>query len=385
MDEELYGQMMYGTLPQDTQDFRAVLRGIGQTLANQGSAATNPLTVPQFGAISKMLGLAQGQAQTAIEQTPQKLTESRAMLEQYDPKQPIDPRLLDQFMNLAGFGPAGITAWHGSNKLFSMLDKTLRGTGEGAQVYGTGAGYTGGKRPVGEFYRDKLGSNEERIGNVPIAEYYDQLNRQAAKVGVKQAEDIYAKMDLVERLSLGNTIPQVRDYAKESGYNKNILNWVDKELVPKFSPAGYLYKGDIPDELLPKFLDWDSPISKQSKEVQELAKKYGIGMDDLGGDLVSKVGKGPEGSEIMESAGIKGIKYLDDNSSTAQYGATNYIPFSAKDYKIEEINDIPLEQYFQRGLLDRPMSAKEQARAAWEANPEDKQLLEAYRKLRLGE
>jgi hypothetical protein len=35
MDEELYNQMMFGTLPPDTQDFGAVLRGIGSTIANQ--------------------------------------------------------------------------------------------------------------------------------------------------------------------------------------------------------------------------------------------------------------------------------------------------------------------------------------------------------------
>jgi hypothetical protein len=39
MNDDLYGQMMYGTLPQDTQDFRAVLRGIGRTLAEKGRAA----------------------------------------------------------------------------------------------------------------------------------------------------------------------------------------------------------------------------------------------------------------------------------------------------------------------------------------------------------
>jgi hypothetical protein len=72
-------------------------------------AATSPMTSPQLGMLNRMLGLAQGQAQTAIEQTPQKLAESQALLSQYDPKQPIDPKLLDQFMNLAGWGAAGTT------------------------------------------------------------------------------------------------------------------------------------------------------------------------------------------------------------------------------------------------------------------------------------
>jgi hypothetical protein len=72
-------------------------------------AATSPMTSPQLGMLNRMLGLAQGQAQTAIEQTPQKLAESQALLAEFDPKQPIDPKLLDQFMNLAGWGPMGMT------------------------------------------------------------------------------------------------------------------------------------------------------------------------------------------------------------------------------------------------------------------------------------
>jgi hypothetical protein len=72
-------------------------------------AATSPMTSSQLGMLNRVLGLTTQQAQVAMEQTPEKLEQSRAMLEQYTPGQPMDPRLLEQFMNLAGFGPMGMT------------------------------------------------------------------------------------------------------------------------------------------------------------------------------------------------------------------------------------------------------------------------------------
>jgi hypothetical protein len=71
-------------------------------------AATSPMTSSQLGMLNRVLGLTTQQAQVAMEQTPEKLEQSRAMLEQYTPGQPMDPRLLEQFMNLAGFGPMGM-------------------------------------------------------------------------------------------------------------------------------------------------------------------------------------------------------------------------------------------------------------------------------------
>jgi hypothetical protein len=68
----------------------------------------------------------------------------------------------------------------------------------------------------------------------------------------------------------------------------------------------------LPDEQIDKMLDWDAEISKQTSEIQKLAKQYGLNMDDLGGDLVAAMNaKLPEGAEAMRSAGVPGIKYFD--------------------------------------------------------------------------
>jgi hypothetical protein len=53
----------------------------------------------------------------------------------------------------------------------------------------------------------------------------------------------------------------------------------------------------------------------------------------------------------MEKAGIKGIRYLDQSSRVEGRGTSNFIPFSPDDYKIQEINDIPIDEWIRKGLL----------------------------------
>ena len=117
------------------------------------------------------------------------------------------------------------------------------------------------------------------------------------------------------------------------------------------SSKSYLYKGDIPDEIIPKFLDYDAPLKNQSPEVQALAKSLGMDLEDLGGDLLGKVGKNVKGTLQMQDAGIKGIRYLDQGSRGQGKGTSNFIPFSPDDFKIQEINDEPLEAWLKSGRL----------------------------------
>jgi hypothetical protein len=86
-------QRLYGLIqPQDVQQ-----------------AATSPITSPQLGMLNRMLGLSTGQAETALQRMPEQLAQSQALLSQYEPGGRLDPRLMDQFMNLATMGPMGMT------------------------------------------------------------------------------------------------------------------------------------------------------------------------------------------------------------------------------------------------------------------------------------
>ena len=77
-----------------------------------------------------------------------------------DPQNPLritNPQALNQLTQMItsgplGFAPAGITAFHGSPYLFRQFDPMKVGTGEGAQAYGVGSGYTAEARPVAEEY-----------------------------------------------------------------------------------------------------------------------------------------------------------------------------------------------------------------------------------------
>jgi hypothetical protein len=396
-----------------------------------------------------------------------------------DPQNPLritNPQALNQLTQMItsgplGFAPAGITAFHGSPYLFRQFDPMKVGTGEGAQAYGVGSGYTAEARPVAEEYARNISRSkfideskktgqssayttevsqlQQMVGDTPIQDYYSKLQLQADRLSANRAEDAYAKLDIVERLGLGSNIPEVRQYAKDSGYSKAVQEWVEKELVPKYKPAGFLYKGDIPDEILPKFLDWDKPLSQQSEDVRNALKRrivdvvpqdkfdmggnarlrdnrdgkvdptstspwlmestdasgtkfFGLTQKDVDRMFGSKDAKDLTGEQIyarltqdqgsqqaasayLDGIGLRGIRYLDQVSRGEGKGTSNFVPFRPEDFKIQEINDIPIEQWYQRGLLDRPMSAKEEAKAAWEANPENRDLYEAYRKLRLEE
>jgi hypothetical protein len=64
-------------------------------------------------------------------------------------------------------------------------------------------------------------------------------------------------------------------------------------------------------------LDWDAPLKNQPAPVRNLAKSLGMDLSDLGGDLLIKVGKDEKGRQILQNAGIPGVKYLDQTSRNA--------------------------------------------------------------------
>jgi predicted GNAT family acetyltransferase len=119
----------------------------------------------------------------------------------------------------------------------------------------------------------------------------------------------------------------------------------DIQLAIQASEKGNLYKVDVPDEYIPKMLDFDSPINKQPKEFVELLKDVSknenfdpfehmalaqtIGKHPrnapnykpTGEELINNVSdilgierNSAEFSKIMKEYGIKGIKYADEGS-----------------------------------------------------------------------
>ena len=125
------------------------------------------------------------------------------------------------------------------------------------------------------------------------------------------------------------------------------------------TPSPSLYKVDLPDEHIAKMLDWDKPLSQQSKEVQKMLEPLGYStraqvanFDDELLAALSGSGSGPAtkinnplGSEIargggifdslgqiaksekLKELGIPGIRYLDGGSRASGAGTSNYVVF----------------------------------------------------------
>ncbi len=321
--------------------------------------------------------------------------QAQAFANPQNPTQITNPAALNQLTQMImsgpmGFAPVGMTAYHGSPYLFRQFDPAKIGSGEGAQAYGTGAGYTAESRGVAEAYaqanRGRAAALSGEIDKLPKPAQmgvFKALNRPEGFI--KQAEIL----DITKRYP---------------------------ETAPLFETSkSYLYKGDIPDEIIPKFLDWDKPLSQQSNDVLSALKRRIVDVRpqdkfDMGGNarlrdnrmgqidktssspwlmettsesgtkffglsqkdvdrmfgskdakdltgeqiyarLTQEKGSQQAASEYLDSIGIRGIRYLDQGSRGEGKGTSNFIPFRPEDYKVQEINDIPLEDWIAKGLL----------------------------------
>jgi len=296
-----------------------------------------------------------------------------------------------------------ITVYHGSPYLFKKFDPMKVGTGEGAQAYGVGAGYTAEARPVAEGYAQVLANRD--MANQGRLNAHANAQRLANRAGDPKyaADDIRFLLESTPDHPQKELLTETLRYLETGAYAKPLEN------------TGYLYKGDIPDETLPKFLDWDKPLSQQSQDVQEVLKrriadvvpqdKFDMGgnarlrdnrqgqidksspspwlMETTGEDgtkyfglsqkdvdrmfgskdakdltghqiyarLTQEKGSQQAASEYLDSIGVRGIRYLDAGSRAGKEGTSNFVPFRPEDFKIQEINDKPLQEWINQGLL----------------------------------
>lgn len=403
-----YGEMFYGTLPQDTQDMDAVLRGVGRSLRDIGrgvsyypydligapvdliNMALTPVGLgseePVMGSdylrnIARSLGLAEaptgsgaetaarfaagftnpasgaravGRASDLVTRGANVSADKLVQMITQNPEATA-PQVLEAAGQMLPM--SRITTYHGSPYLFREFDPARVGTGEGAQAYGVGAGYTAEVRPVAEDYARNLTTQRlaRDIDTDPQVRSGINLMQTAGSGGIDNLE---------------NMLQTAYGYKPEQA----------KETVEKVRKAvgGYLYKGDIPDEILPKFLDWDKPFSEQTKDVQNAYKQIAAEFKEAGDPRavlmegnIKNNGTGSmmyqsfvnrddiqdelklQATQILDSKGVRGIRYLDQSSRNEGKGTSNFIPFRPEDYRIQEINDRPVEEFFP-GLLDQP-------------------------------
>lgn len=225
---------------------------------------------------------------------------------------PTAAGMTERYMQRQGLMPS-LDVYHGSphtlpptaRNPLGEFDASKIGTGEGAQVYGHGI-YTA-EAPA-------------------VATEYAKANR-----GRGAAAD-----NLLEDLSPGIRVDAMRALNMKDGFIRQAMlddlmasNPKDAKVLQSINEqkAGNLYKVDLPDEMIPKMLDYDKHISEQSPEIQkillpyqkEIGGSFGTGEQTLKAIAFERRMKGLDDSpaavaEQLRQMGIPGIKYLDQGS-----------------------------------------------------------------------
>lgn len=250
----------------------------------------------------------------------------------------------------------GATAFHGTpHKIKGAFDISKVGTGEGAQSYGHGM-YFAENPNVAKEYQKMLAGPEQTA-----ADYLKMYKTPENAISV-----------LKDSIT-PNLTPEAKKFAQDA---IDVLK-SGKEL------KGNLYKVDIPDAAIPKMLNWDEPLNKQSQAVKDALDKLGIRidekankafLDDLeatlkGGEsqgvkyvsnptgaelyqkLVARFGSPEIASSELNKLGITGIRYLDEGSRATGQGTSNFVTFDPSIVKILEENGVNVDQLLKSGLL----------------------------------
>jgi hypothetical protein len=268
-----------------------------------------------------------------------------------------------------------LDVYHGSpHGPFNKFDPSKARTGEGNASYGEGA-YLAEARGTGEAYRKNLSDFDISVDGKPFNP--DDVSHMAAMSVWQAGGD---KKKAIETLKEASTNLKRRNVS----WADSLAEQQDQEIkflqktkeIPKYEEIskGYLYKVDLPDEAIPKMLDWDKPLSQQNPEVRVALEQLGYRVDkekvsefddallnalvndgptelpkqplDLSGEAVYNKLKsqGLMASEELQKLGITGIRYLDEASRGLGQGTSNFVVFPKYQdlLTIKEINDRPI-------------------------------------------
>jgi hypothetical protein len=260
-----------------------------------------------------------------------------------------------------------LTAYHGTpHTIQGQFDINKVGTGEGAQAYGHGM-YFAENPKVADIYRqvggglkieyakplEDLGINP-RVGAMTMDFDTNPLNQALGRISksLRTSSIDYPDSPINVKEHFDEYIRLLDDkYPKEAAQKKALQELVAKEGYPEISFGGNLYKVDIPDADILMMLDYDKPLSKQPKVVQNAFKNIAAQDPDLplsflikgdatGGSLIQAMDK-VKASELLLNQGVKGIRYLDEGSRKTG-GTSNFVVFEPSNVKILEQNNKPV-------------------------------------------
>ena len=217
--------------------------------------------------------------------------------------------------------PLQLDVYHGTPHSFERFDASKIGTGEGAQAYGHGI-YVAENPEVARGYANRLGANLLTVDGKPM-DFNDPVHIAASIISDPNNAGLPGKqLASAIRYDPKGIVP----YGTESKVEE-IAKALESGNLPKFTnQKGNFYKADLPDEMIPKMLDWDKPLSQQPDILEILKKNYRSDYLDMfknkpGSDFYKAISgnEGTEdlrvlGSSELRNMGIPGIKYLDEGS-----------------------------------------------------------------------
>jgi hypothetical protein len=246
--------------------------------------------------------------------------------------------------------------YHGTSHVFApepgfphgrpRLDKI--GTGEGAQAYGWGW-YSAEAEGTAKFYKADKFANEDKY---VVSVGGDVVNNVAIRKSVLSARFARGRTPTIDEV-----VKKAKDFAKISG--KGDLRsapqfW--KDAVSELEDAkasgktigvespGNIYTLDLPDDVLPKLLDWDKPLGEQPNGVREALESVPGLIESAKRQEESPKGStlyyelqniglaenDEQASKYLASLGIPGLQYLDQGSRATGEGTRNFVIWDQK-------------------------------------------------------
>jgi hypothetical protein len=247
-------------------------------------------------------------------------------------------------MAAAGMAPMGMIAYHGSPHKFDKFSLDKIGTGEGAQAYGHGLYLAEAPEVARTYSADRAYVGAAMQGN-PIAMNYDDPAWIAQKTIDELGDPSKAKahLEMVQRTAARFQPPETKEAVQGA---------IDMIASGSVARKGNLYKTDIPDEAVARFLDWDKPLSQQAPEVQAAFRKH-VGDSQFNAESAWNMIKDKTGGEAYQTLagrnqhlvsggladqGIPGIRYLDGGSRSTGQGTSNFVAFDPEMIRILERN-----------------------------------------------
>lgn len=242
-----------------------------------------------------------------------------------------------QLMGAVGsaLNPAGMTVYHGSPHVFQKFDMSKIGTGEGAQSYGEGM-YMAQNPDIARIFSADRSYVGAAMKNKPSNINYDD----PAWIAQKTIDEFGNPAKAMSHLQMVQRTAGKYQSPETKAAVQGALDLItDNKVLPK----GSLYKVDLPDTHIRRMLDWDAPLKEQPSNVRALAKQLNMDMSNLGSDLLDKVGKDEAGRKVLQDAGIRGVKYFDQNSAAKQKGTRNFVVFDPEHLTVLERNAKPIK------------------------------------------